>query len=460
MLKTIAGLLLTMVCGAALAQENVPQIADPQMENPATDQPPEAAPAPPEAAVEQPAREPVEYVEDEEFDNRWYLEPAIGLIFSDSKNFDNGYFVSGAIGKPINRIFGFNAEVNYSKLNVTGLSSDDAYKRGTLGVNGLVYLWRGDWEPYLSVGANAHRINFVGERLNGWGLSGGPGILWNLGSRFALDLQARYNVDFINQNNIVLNNKFYVWTASLGLHFKLGEWPLDSDGDGVPDRFDKCPNTPHGVQVDKDGCPLDSDGDGVPDYLDKCPGTPKGVLVDKDGCPLDSDGDGVPDRLDKCPGTPPGVAVDRDGCPLDSDQDGVPDYLDKCPNTLKGLQVDATGCPIKEQILPLDGVHFEFDKTRLTPDSTTILDHVAEALKESPGLHYEIAGHTCNLGSAKYNQGLSQRRAESVRAYLVQKGIPADQITAKGYGLTQPRVPNDSEQHRELNRRVELRILN
>src|SRR5258708_7971999 len=109
MLKTIAGLLLTMVCGAALAQENVPQIPDPQMENPATDQPPEAAPAPAEtapapaaAAAEQPTSEPVEYVEDEEFDNRWYLEPAIGLIFSDSKNFDNGYFFSGAIGKPIN----------------------------------------------------------------------------------------------------------------------------------------------------------------------------------------------------------------------------------------------------------------------------------------------------------------------------------------------------------------------
>lgn len=167
--------------------------------------------------------------------------------------------------------------------------------------------------------------------------------------------------------------------------------PIDSDGDGVPDYLDKCPDTPKGVKVDKDGCPVDSDGDGVPDYLDKCPGTPPGVKVDKDGCPLDSDGDGVPDYLDKCPGTPAGVKVDKDGCPakttapagtaepakpsartaeppaarkaptyatkpcfvkingvnlLDSDCDGVPDYLDKCPGTPLGVEVDQDGCPI------------------------------------------------------------------------------------------------------------------
>jgi OOP family OmpA-OmpF porin len=153
------------------------------------------------------------------------------------------------------------------------------------------------------------------------------------------------------------------------------------------------------------------------------------------------------------------VTVDRDGCPIDSDQDGVPDYLDKCPNTLKGLQVDQTGCPIRAQTLPLDGVHFEFDKDRLTPDSRTILDHVVDTLKESPNLKFEIAGHTCNLGSAQYNLKLSDRRANAVREYLVSKGIPAANVTSKGYGFTQPRVPNDTEAHRELNRRVELRIL-
>ncbi len=472
MLKLVAGMWLTLVSASVLAQgtQSSPYGQQPmpaygqqpmpaygqQPMDPATDQPAEY-----QAAAYQ---TPVDNADDEEYyeddvDNRWYLAPGGGLIFSDSKDFDNGYFFSGVFGKPLNDYVGFELEGNYGKLNVAGLSDSEDYKRLTVGPNALFYLWRGDWQPYFVLNGNWQKIKHVGEDLTGWGVSGGGGIQRAMGNRVALDLRARYNIDFIAGEGVVLDNKFYLWTVNVGLLFKLGEWPIDSDGDGVPDRFDKCPNTPRGVQVDKDGCPLDSDGDGVPDYLDKCPNTPRGVLVDKDGCPLDSDGDGVPDRLDKCPGTPPGVTVDRDGCPIDSDHDGVPDYLDKCPNTLKGLQVDKSGCPIRSQVLPLDGVHFEFDKDRLTPDSRTILDNVANTLKESPGLKFEIAGHTCNLGSASYNLNLSDRRAASVREYLTSKGIPASSITSKGYGFTQPRVPNDTEAHRELNRRVELRIL-
>jgi hypothetical protein len=97
---------------------------------------------------------------------------------------------------------------------------------------------------------------------------------------------------------------------------------FDSDGDGVPDRLDKCPGTPSGVKVDANGCPLDTDGDGIPDYLDRCP-TLKGTAA-LNGCPpptpdMDSDGDGVPDSRDKCPNTPSGVKVDANGCPLDRD---------------------------------------------------------------------------------------------------------------------------------------------
>ena len=90
----------------------------------------------------------------------------------------------------------------------------------------------------------------------------------------------------------------------------------DSDGDGVVDDKDRCPNTPRGVKVDMSGCPLDSDGDGVADYKDKCPNTPRGAKVDMSGCPLDSDGDGVLDYKDQCPGTPRGTPVDVTGCPI------------------------------------------------------------------------------------------------------------------------------------------------
>ena len=211
------------------------------------------------------------------------------------------------------------------------------------------------------------------------------------------------------------NDYFYTFTAGLSYYFGRDK---DSDGDGVPDYIDKCPDTPHGVKVDNFGCPLDSDGDGVPDYLDKCPDTPTGVKVDAmvvlliqmvmvfriilinvlilhhgvkvdaNGCPLDSDGDGVPDYLDKCPNTPTGVKVDASGCPLDSDGDGVPDYLDKCPNTPKGTKVDANGCPVmKEEFkhFKLSGdANFNSGKADLLPAAFPILDKLADAMKSNP----------------------------------------------------------------------------
>ena len=130
----------------------------------------------------------------------------------------------------------------------------------------------------------------------------------------------------------------------LGVIFSLGS-SKDSDGDGIPDRIDKCQGTPKGVKVDALGCPIDSDNDGVPDYLDKCPDTTRSAKVDADGCPIDSDDDGVPDYMDQCPNTPAGTTVDALGCPIDSDGDGIPDYMDKCPDTPAGEAVNASGCP-------------------------------------------------------------------------------------------------------------------
>ncbi len=145
--------------------------------------------------------------------------------------------------------------------------------------------------------------------------------------------------------------------------------PVDSDQDGVPDGIDKCPNTPSGAKVDATGCPVDSDGDGVPDGIDQCPNTPAGAKVDAKGCPVDSDGDGVPDGIDQCPNTPAGVTVDAKGCPMDSDGDGVPDGVDKCPDTPKGAIVDANGCPLDSD---LDGVPDGIDQCPNTPPGTKV----------------------------------------------------------------------------------------
>ena len=247
--------------------------------------------------------------------------------------------------------------------------------------------------------------------------------------------------------------------------------PLDEDKDGIPDYTDKCLGTPAGVKVEKNGCPIDSDGDGVNDYLDKCPGTPAGVKVDKDGCPLDSDGDGVPDHLDKCAATPKDVSVDKDGCPLDSDGDGVPDYLDKCSATPKGVAVDKDGCPMATQVQPKATpmekaiqekgrvtlkVLFDFNKAAVKNQYHDEIGNLAEVMKKHPELKVQIEGHTDSVGDAKYNEKLSQRRADAIRKYLVEKfGIDGSRLTAKGYGESRPVASNATKDGREQNRRVE-----
>jgi len=248
--------------------------------------------------------------------------------------------------------------------------------------------------------------------------------------------------------------------------------PLDSDGDGVYDGLDQCPGTPKGAKVDAKGCPSDADGDGVLDGLDQCPDTPKGATVDDKGCPRDSDGDGVLDGLDQCPNTPKGAVVDAKGCPKDSDGDGVPDGIDQCPDTPAGLKVDATGCPIevKEKetelldtgMIRLQNVNFETNKADILPESFPTLDAVGMLLTQWPQLKLEIGGHTDSRGSAQHNQKLSEARAGSVKTYLVTKfpKLPPDQFTTRGYGESKPIAPNTGELGWAKNRRVEFVVEN
>ena len=205
---------------------------------------------------------------------------------------------------------------------------------------------------------------------------------------------------------------------------------------------------------------MDSDGDGVPDDVDQCPGTPAGAPVDDKGCPLYSDGDGVPDYLDKCPGTPSGVKVDPDGCPIDSDGDGVPDYLDKCPGTPAGTQVDADGCPPAGDTLAIvTNVNFDFDSARIRGDSAQKLDRVVRILQDNPDVQVRVEGHTDSTGPEKYNMDLSFRRSESVKNYLVSKGIDGNRLSVVGYGETNPLVSNKTSAGRAVNRRVEFKVL-
>ncbi len=248
--------------------------------------------------------------------------------------------------------------------------------------------------------------------------------------------------------------------------------PLDTDGDKVFDGIDQCANTPQGCTVDAKGCPLDSDGDGVCDGLDQCPDTPKGALVNEHGCPSDDDGDKVPNGIDKCPGTPKGCTVDATGCTTDSDGDGVCDGLDRCPNTPSGTQVGTDGCPIemleKETelldtgMIRLHDVNFETGKAELTPDSYAALDEVGRVLVKWPDLRIEVGGHTDSRGPEEMNQTLSEARASTVLSYLIQKfpTLKSSQYTVRGYGESKPIAPNTTRLNMAKNRRVEFVVPN
>jgi len=291
-----------------------------------------------------------------------------------------------------------------------------------------------------------------------------------------------------------------------GVEFAIGGTTgvADADGDGVPDRKDKCPDTPAGARVDEHGCPIDSDHDGVADGIDQCPdtpagatvdargcpgdedndkvwngidqcpNTPAGAIVDERGCPKDSDGDGVPDGIDQCADTPKGTAVDARGCPkvVDSDNDGVPDDKDLCPNTPTDVKVDKDGCPIelneRETELLDKGritereIHFETAKWDILPESYPVLDAIGAILIQWPQLRIEIGGHCDARGSDAYNLDLSQKRADAVLSYLVQKFPQLDKAsyTAKGYGERQPVATNKTVEGMAKNRRVEFKVLN
>jgi outer membrane protein OmpA-like peptidoglycan-associated protein len=235
--------------------------------------------------------------------------------------------------------------------------------------------------------------------------------------------------------------------------------PFDSDGDGIMDGQDACPDVPEDMDgyLDNDGCPDDNDGDGVPDEQDACPSV--AGAAELDGCP-DGDGDGLSDIQDDCP-TVPGPK-ELKGCP-DRDGDGFLDKDDACPDEAGG-QKSKDGCPIvvvtKKAIRIGEKVLFETDGDRILSSSFELLDAVAQVMNDNLRIkRVEIQGHTDDRGSDSYNDALSNRRARSVREYLMKAGVAPKRLLSKGYGESAPIVEGESSEARTQNRRVEFRIL-
>jgi outer membrane protein OmpA-like peptidoglycan-associated protein len=248
----------------------------------------------------------------------------------------------------------------------------------------------------------------------------------------------------------------------------------DRDGDGILDDNDACPDE-KGVASDdpsKHGCPLpaDRDGDGVVDSEDACPDE-KGVETsdpETNGCPPDRDGDGIYDAEDACPDVK-GVATPDDpakhGCPGDRDQDKIVDPEDACPDNAGPRNEDKSkhGCPAARveqgQIKIIERIEFKTGSDKILPESFEIMEAVRAILAEHAEItRISVEGHTDNVGKAEPNKKLSQRRAESVMKWLMDKGVARARLEAHGFGMERPIADNETDAGKQKNRRVEFHI--
>lgn len=251
------------------------------------------------------------------------------------------------------------------------------------------------------------------------------------------------------------------FSLALGPRKKAEAPPPDQDGDGFLDPSDLCPTDPG---IAPDGCPAkDSDQDSFLDTEDVCKDEPG---VAPDGCPIpDSDGDGFLDPDDACKDE---AGIEPDGCPLrDVDGDGIYPPQDACveePETVNGFD-DEDGCPdelpeeVKKYTGVIEGIYFDTGKATIRSTSYTTLDAAVKVLADYASLRVEVSGHTDIKGKRDKNLVLSRDRADSVKAYLVSKGIGEDRITTRGSGPDEPIGDNATKAGRQKNRRIEFKLL-
>ena len=230
----------------------------------------------------------------------------------------------------------------------------------------------------------------------------------------------------------------------------------DSDGDGIEDSKDSCPNQAGSKEMN--GCP-DADGDGIADKDDACPNV--AGIASLAGCP-DADGDGIADGEDSCPNE--AGPSENKGCPwADKDGDGVLDKDDQCPDVAG--TVANNGCPevtaeVQKRLNDYARtILFNTGKSTLSPETTSVFVDIIGILNEYPNSKFTVEGHTDSVGSSATNQSLSEKRANSVRDFLIERGVDASRLTAVGYGEDRPIADNKTKAGRKENRRTEINLV-
>jgi OOP family OmpA-OmpF porin len=391
----------------------------------------------------------------------WYIAPQIVFTDDDGERLLDDQIGGGQIagGYEINDVFFVEGHIGYSDLDgYLGIGQEHL----DISVNVLSRLNpEGRFSPFILAGAGyLGTETSTGSEENRPSATVGVGFLWAFNNS-PFSVRGEYRARFAIESGNNLTDRI----SSLGVQYSFGrkspERIVDTDNDGVPDYADQCLNSEPGVQVDSVGCEIfvDTDGDGVMDRKDLCPDTPAGMPVDEYGCLSDNDQDGVTDDIDECPNTVSGATVNPNGCERDDDNDGVVNHRDNCPDSRPGVRVDVYGCEIVD-IIELRGVNFATNSDRLLAGAEQVIDDAIAWLRQHPGLIVEVAGHTDNDGNDILNLGLSERRANTVRDYMINNGISPDNLSAQGFGESQPVSDNDTPEGKAENRRVELRILN
>ncbi|HVJ21074.1 MAG TPA: OmpA family protein [Polyangiaceae bacterium] len=381
------------------------------------------------------------------------------------------YMLGGRMGWYPSKFLGLELEYMHARSAVTNPVTDtdtradfNAYRAQLVG---QLALW--SVVPFVVVGGGALQANgnVLGPDTDS-AFHFGAGFKVALSDPVALRLQ--FNETLTNRVNDEYAGMAWHDEIQVGLAFNLDR-PApavaaepaaapDADGDTVPDMKDECADVP---ALTPNGCPPDGDGDGVVDPQDHCP-FEKGVAPN--GCPeLDSDKDGVPLPCDICPEE---KGVQPDGCPVrDTDGDGILDDKDKCvkePETKNGFD-DTDGCPdeIPKEVKAFTGViqGIEFDRGKATIRKTSVrtLSKAVEVLKKFPTVRVEISGHTSSEGNEEFNQKLSEDRAASVKAWIVDHGVEQDRIQTRGAGSSEPLADNKTAAGKAKNRRIEFKLL-
>ena len=358
--------------------------------------------------------------------DHWNILPSISYV-GISRHIGDGISI-GARGS-LNRIrkFGDTRVDDFSYYGIDGTIKYNFIENTTI-------------DPFVEIGGGYTWVADIGAGT----LNGGIGANIWFNDNIGLTIQTQYKHSFEDY----LTPHFQ---HMLGLSVRFGG--SDTDKDGIYDKDDACPEVP-GLEA-FNGCP-DTDGDGVPDKDDACP-TEAGP-VELNGCP-DRDGDGVADKDDRCPDV--AGPVENEGCPWpDADGDGIPDKDDECPN-IAGV-AENNGCPIvsaevQKEITDLArAIYFVTGSSKFTDETEIRMEQVSKIVNQYQNLRFDVEGHTDSTGSDAINSKLSQARADAVRAYLIEKGFPADMITAKGFGSSNPIGDNKTRKGRQQNRRVEI----